>query len=259
MDGTGTHLLHLWSGLPASVPASTRGAAPAMAIQANPYASGFHLARRRSVGAWATVASHSLLSAALRDSSSRTRRPCSWRRPQQANGAVGEVMQLLQSERGLIPLRWRRGSLARARWNATQMRSTGPRLVAAAARSPLGERLMLLRAVGPARRWDSAAALYIRAAGRLPQVADWLRLHAHGHRRQARRAKLYATSRDPLPQGEFPGRAPRTSGPAIMPSRAPVCGAGERLTSLRLRLALSPDRRSRAIRKDFFALISGRV
>jgi soluble lytic murein transglycosylase len=132
-------------------------------------------------------------------------------------------------------------------------------------RDPLsGERLMLLAtALDRLGFRDSAATVYQRAAGRLPHIADWVRLRAAAVTDDSSaRAGLYGSIMDPLPRSRIPwaeAAAHEKIGDLAGASRR-YAALGERLTSLRLRLALSPDSAPRAeIRRELLALVSGRV
>jgi soluble lytic murein transglycosylase len=127
-----------------------------------------------------------------------------------------------------------------------------------------GERLMLLAtALDRLGARDSAAAVYLRAAERLPPVADWVRLRASAVTADsAARARLYSAIEDPLPRARIPfaeAAAYERTGDRAEAARR-YAGLGERLTALRLRLTLSPDPEYQAaIRREFLALVSGRI
>lgn len=272
MDGIRvTHLLHLWLwlasiGAPHQLAAEPAGIADSgevhTPLDSTLARAGEALARGRP---WQATR---LLSAALRDSSSRTPQ-CVFLAATAASewGGWGEVMQLLQSEPWVDSLYGGRARvlLARAALERNADAEALEHALVALRRDPLsGERLMLLAtALDRLDARDSAAALYIRAADRLPQVSDWLRLHAAMVTDDsAARAKLYGNITDPLPQGRIPwaeAAAHERTGDHAEAARR-YAALGERLTSLRLRLALSPDSAPRAaIRKEFLALVSGRI
>jgi soluble lytic murein transglycosylase len=127
-----------------------------------------------------------------------------------------------------------------------------------------GERLFLLAsALERLGARDSAVAAYLMAAGRLPQVSDWLRLRAAAVTDDsAGRARLYAGIVDPLPRGRIPwadaAAIERTGDKAGAARR--YAALGDRLTSLRLQLASSPDSAPRsATRHDLVTFISERA
>src|SRR4051812_26882201 len=209
-----------------------------------------------------------LLSVVLRDSSSRTPQAVFLAATAASEwGGWGEGLQLLQSEPWVDTLYGGRARVLLARAALERNADTvalGHALIALR-RDPLsGERLMLLAtALDRLEARDSAASLYLRAADRLPAVADWLRLRAATLTADsAARAALYTQITDPLPQSRIPwaeAAAHERTGDLAEASRR-YAALGERLTSLRLRLALSPDSAPRSvIRKEFLALIGGRI
>ena len=272
MDGTRvTHLLHLWLWL-GSISAPRQLAATFTRVAdsgevATPLDSTLAraseaLARGRP---WQATR---LLSVALRDSSSRTPQTVFLAATAASEwGGWGQVLQLLQSEPWVDTLYGGRARvlLARAALERNADSAALQHAQIALARDPLsGERLLLLAtALDRLDARDSASALYIRAAGRLPQVGDWLRLRAAmvtGD--SASRAVLYGKITDPLPQSRVPwaeAAAHERTGDHGEAARR-YAALGDRLTSLRIRLALSPDSAPRsAIRKELLALIGGRI
>jgi soluble lytic murein transglycosylase len=266
-----THLIHLWLwlatiGTPHHFP--PRSSAPAdsgevrSALDSALAEAGEALARGRP---WQATR---LLSPALRDSSSRT--PAAVFLAATAASEWGgwrEVLQLLQGESWIDTLYEGRARVLLAR--AALERNADAEalehaLVALRRDSVSGERLMLLgRALDRLGARDSAAAVYIRAAERLPRVSDWLRLRAAAVTDDSTaRARLYGGIVDPLPRGRIPwaeAAAYEKIGDRAEAARR-YAALGERLTSLRLRLALSPDSAHRAaIRREFLALVSGRI
>ncbi len=271
MDGTVTHLLHLWLWL-ATIGAPQQFAVRPVAVRDSgevhlPLDStlaraGEALARGRP---WQATR---LLSVVLRDSSSRTPQAVFLAATAASEwGGWGEVLQLLQSEPWVDTLYGGRARVLLARAALERNADTvalGHALIALR-RDPLsGERLMLLAtALDRLEARDSAASLYLRAADRLPAVADWLRLRAATLTADsAARAALYTQITDPLPQSRIPwaeAAAHERTGDLAEASRR-YAALGERLTSLRLRLALTPDSGPRsAIRKEFITLIGGRI
>ena len=128
-----------------------------------------------------------------------------------------------------------------------------------------GERLLLLAtALDRLGARDSAAAVYLRAAERLPQVADWIKLRAAavtGRQRDSRSA-LCGASWIPCPQARIPwadAAAHERTGDRAGAARR-YAALGDRLTSLRLRLAFTPDSVPRAaIRRELLALATERA
>lgn len=266
-----THLLHLWLWLvsiavaprvpsdaltrPDSVNA-TRGldSALAMADQA--------LARGRP---WQATR---LLTPWLRDSAVRT--PAAvFLAAQAASEWKGwtEVLQLLGGEPWLDTLYEGRGRvlLARAALERRQDSAALQHAFVALKREPAsGERLLLLAmALDRVGARDSAAELYTRAADRLPSVADWLLVRAAAVTDDsAGRARLYGRLTNPLALGRIPwadAAAHERTGDLQGAARR-YAALGDRLTELRLRLAMSPDSAPRAsVRRDLLALLSARV
>jgi soluble lytic murein transglycosylase-like protein len=272
MDGTSvTHLLHLWLwlatiGAPHHLAARSAGFADSgevhTPLDSTLARAGEALARGRP---WQATR---LLSVALRDSSSRTPRAVFLAATAASEwGGWAEVLQLLQSEPWIDTLYGGRARvlLARAALERNADAEALEHALVALRRDPLsGERLMLLAtALDRLDARDSAGALYIRAAERLPQVADWLRLRAAMVTGDSvARAELYRNITDSLPQSRIPwaeAASHERIGDHAEAARR-YAALGERLTSLRLRLTLSPDSAPRAaIRKEFLSLISGRI
>jgi soluble lytic murein transglycosylase len=209
-----------------------------------------------------------LLLPALRDSSSR--RPAAVFLAATAAsewGGWSEVLELLDAEpwvdtlyRGRPRVLLARAALER---HADSIALTHA-LIAIGRDTASGERLMLLAsALDRLGARDSAAAVYIRAARRMPQVADWLRLRAAAVTQDsAARALLYDGIDDALPRSRIPwaeAAAHERTGDRAGAARR-YAALGERLTSLRLRLTLTPDSAPRAaIRQEFLAMVSGRI
>ena len=178
------------------------------------------------------------------------------------------MLQLLQGEPWIDSLYEGRARvlLARAALERNEDSTALEHAAAALRRAPtFSERLMLLATsldrteAAP----DSAAAVYLRAAQRLPGIADWLRLRAASVTSDSTaRARLYAAIQDPLPQTRMPwaeAAAYERIGDRAEAARR-YAMLGESLTSLRLRLAVSSDSASHAtIREEAFALLTGRV
>jgi soluble lytic murein transglycosylase len=178
-------------------------------------------------------------------------------------GGWSEVFQLLKAEPWIDTLYEGRGRVLLAR-AALERRADADGLehaLAALRREPAsGERLLLLAtSLDRLGARDSAAAVYLRAARRLPPIADWLRLRAATVTADSvERARIYADIRDPLPRGRVPwaeAAAYERTGDRAEAARR-YAAVGERVTSLRLRLALSPDSAPHAvIRQELFALL----
>jgi soluble lytic murein transglycosylase len=127
-----------------------------------------------------------------------------------------------------------------------------------------GERLLLLAtALDRSEARDSAASVYLRAAARLPHVSDWLLLRAAVVTiDSASRHKLYESIENPLARARTPwaeaAAYERTGDRAEAARRFAVLG--EQVTSLRLRLALTPDSAPRAgIRREALGLLTRRL
>jgi peptidoglycan lytic transglycosylase len=208
-----------------------------------------------------------LLSPALQDSSQR--RPAAvflaavaaseW-------GGWGEVLLLLKSEPWVDTLFDGRGRMLLAR-ASLERRADSAALEHASAALRMdpssGERLLLMAsALDRLDARDSAAAAYLKAAERLPQVADWIKLRAAAVTDDSTgRSELYAGMLDPLPRSRIPwsdaGATERT-GDKIGAARR-YAALGDRLTSLRLRLVFSSDTGRAGIRRELGALITERA
>ena len=182
-------------------------------------------------------------------------------------GGWGEVLQLLQAEPWIDTLYDGRARvlLARASLERRADSSALEHATAALRLDPTsGERLLLLAsALDRLDARDSAAAVYLRAAERLPQVADWIKLRAAAVLvDSAGRAQLYAGIVDALPRTRIPwaeAAAHEHTGDRAGAARR-YAALGDRLTSLRLRLAFSPDSTPRAvIRHELLALATERA
>ena len=263
-----THLVHLWlwlatisaPSLPSSIAADTgdvRTVLDSTLAQA-----GEALARGRP---WQATR---LLSTALRDSASRTPATVFLAATAASEwGGWNEVRQLLEGERWLDTLYDGRGRLLLARAEVEQHADSAAlehASIALRGDPQSGERLMLLAVVlERVGARDSAALVYQRAAEQLPQVADWLRLRAAGVTADSSaRARLYSQIQDPLPRSRIPwteAAAYEHIGDITEAARR-YTELGERLTSLRLRLAQSSDSGSRAeVRREMLALLAARV
>jgi peptidoglycan lytic transglycosylase len=181
-------------------------------------------------------------------------------------GGWGEVLQLLGSEQWIDSLYQGRARVLLAR-AALERRSDSialqHALAAVRADSFAGERMLLLAAaLERLDARDSAAAMYLRAAERLPEVADWLKLRAAAVTDDsAGRAQLYESIVGQLPRTRIPwtdaAALERTGDRAAAASR--YATLGDRLTGLRLRLDFSPDGESRiAARRELLALLTER-
>lgn len=265
-----THLIHLWlwlatigAGPPTpSIRVSPDSGEARTALDSALALAGEALARGRP---WQATR---LLTVVLRDSSNRT--PATVFLAATAAGEWGgwnEVYHLLNAEPWIDTLYEGRARalLARA---ALERRADSIALEHAAAavrHSPAsGERLILLAtALDRNGATDSAAALFARAAQRMPQIADWLRLRAATVSRDSNsRAGLYAAIEDPLPQSRIPwveAAAHERTGDRMEAARR-YAALGEHLTNLRLRLAVNSDSAERVvIRRQVLALLEGRI
>ncbi|MFL5403879.1 MAG: transglycosylase SLT domain-containing protein [Gemmatimonadales bacterium] len=182
-------------------------------------------------------------------------------------GGWNEVLQLLDGEGWIDTLYDGRARVLLAR-AALERRADSAALhhaLAALRHDPSsGERLLLLgRALDRLNARDSAAAVYLRAATRLPRVADWVKLRAAAVTDDsATRSRLYLSIGEALPQTRIPwadaAALERTGDRASAAER--YAALGDRLGSLRLRLAFSPDSGPRAaIRRDLLGLASERA
>ncbi|HET9466399.1 MAG TPA: hypothetical protein VFO71_12760, partial [Gemmatimonadales bacterium] len=177
-----------------------------------------------------------------------------------------EVLQLLSSEPWLDTLYGgdARVLLARAALERRQDSAALHHATLALRRRPAsGERLLLLAsALDRLGARDSAASVYVSAAGQLPSIADWILLRAAAVSDDSvARAGLYARIANPLARARIPladAAAHHNMGDLIGAARR-YADAGDRLASLRLRLAATPDSAPRAaLRREFLALVSGR-
>ena len=121
--------------------------------------------------------------------------------------------------------------------------------------------VLLARALDRRALGDSAAASYLRAAGRLPQLADWLELRAAGatanaatrRRRYGRVTTAVAKARVAPTEAQARERWRDYAGAAQA-----YAEMGENAQALRLRLMADPENASRArIRTEVFALLGG--
>jgi soluble lytic murein transglycosylase len=125
-----------------------------------------------------------------------------------------------------------------------------------------GERLLLLAsALDRADARDSAAATYLRAAERLPLIADWLRIRAASLTDDSlARARLYARVAGDLPRariGWTEAAAHERTGDLDGAAKR-YAELGDRILAFRLRVALSPDSAARAVlRQDLLQFTVG--
>jgi soluble lytic murein transglycosylase len=208
-----------------------------------------------------------LLSPFLRDSSQRS--PAAVFLAATAASEWGgwpEVLRLLQSEPWIDTLYDGRGRILLARALLDRgSDSLALEQATAALRidSTSGERLLLLAAaLDRLTARDSAAAVYLRAAQRVPQAAEWIKLRAAAVTDDsAGRARIYASIFGPLPRSRIPwseAEAHEHTGDLAGAARR-YAALGDRLSSLRLRLAASPDSAPRAlIRRELLALATER-
>ena len=270
-----THLVHVWlwfASLAVFPPVSTRQAAPLPAAMAD---SGEATHTLDSALAHADEAMERgrpwqatrILAPWLRDSSRRTpaavylaaRAASEWK-------GWSEVLQLLAREQWIDSLYSGSGRvlLARAALERRQDSLALGHAARAVQRHPSGERLLLLAtALDRLGARDSAAALYAHAAERLPVVADWLLLRAAAVTDDSvARAGLYSRLTNPLARGRIPwadASAHERTGDLEGAARR-YAAAGDRLMSLRLRLASTPDSAPRAaLRRDLLALAAARA
>ena len=177
-----------------------------------------------------------------------------------------EVLQLLSGEPWIDSLY--SGSagvlLARAALERRQNTLALGHAVRAVQRHPSGERLLLLAtALDRLGARDSAAAVYAHAGERLPVVADWLLLRAAAVTDDSViRARLYSRITNPLARARIPwadASAHERTGDLEGAARR-YAAAGDRLTSLRLRLASTPDSSPRAaLRRELLAISAARA
>jgi soluble lytic murein transglycosylase len=177
-----------------------------------------------------------------------------------------EVLELLGGEPWIDSLYSgsARVLLARAALERRQDSLARDHAMRAVRRHPSGERLLLLAtALDRLGARDSAAAVYAHAAERLPVVADWLLLRSAAVTSDsAARARLYSRMTNSLARGRIPwadASAHERTGDLVGAARR-YAAAGDRLMSLRLRLASTPDSAPRtAIRRELLALASVRA
>lgn len=178
----------------------------------------------------------------------------------------GEVLQLLAGEQWIDSLYTgsARVLLARAALERHQDSLALGHAARAVQRQPSGERLFLLAtALDRLGARDSAAAVYARAAERLPIVADWLLLRAAAVTDDSvDRAGLYSRITNPLARDRIPwaeASAHEHTGDLEGAARR-YAAAGDRLTSLRLRLASTPDSAPRAtLRRELLGFAATRA
>jgi soluble lytic murein transglycosylase len=121
------------------------------------------------------------------------------------------------------------------------------------------ERLVVMaRALERLGARDSAAATYLRAAERLPVIADWLLVRAAAVTDDSvHRAALYQRVRLPLAleRATWSEAAAREATGDLFRAARHYRGLGAKLKSLRLRLALSPDSAPRAaVRRELLGM-----
>ena len=265
-----THLLHLWLWLAAiGAPPRPHHSSPPpdsgevhTALDSTLAQAGEALARGRP---WQATR---LLSQALRDSSSRTPAAVFMAATAASEwGGWSEVTQLLTAEpwidslyNGGARLLLTRAALERHADSAALNHA----IQAWRLDTSSTERLILLAtALDRNGSRDSAASVYSRAAGRLPAIADWLRLRAAAVTADsAARGRLYEAITDPLPRSRIAWA--EAAAYEQIGDRAGAASRytelGEHLTSLRLRLAMSPDSAPRAlIRRQVLTLLSQRI
>jgi soluble lytic murein transglycosylase len=126
-----------------------------------------------------------------------------------------------------------------------------------------GERLVLLAtALDHLHARDSASASYVRAAARLPAIADWLRIRAGAVTDDdVARAAHYGRVSDPLARERigWSEAAALTGTGDLDGAAARYAALGARVTALRLRLGGSPDSARRtAVRRDLVTLATAR-
>jgi soluble lytic murein transglycosylase len=171
-----------------------------------------------------------------------------------------EVLQLLAGEPWVDSLYGGSGRvlLARAALERHQDSLALGHAARAVQRQPSGERLFLLAtALDRLGARDSAAVVYARAAERLPAIVDWILLRAAAVTDDSvARAGLYRRMTNPLARGRIPladASAHQRTGDLEGAARR-YAAAGDRLTSLRLRLAATPDSGPRAaLRRELLA------
>jgi soluble lytic murein transglycosylase len=123
--------------------------------------------------------------------------------------------------------------------------------------------VLLARALDRQAVGDSAAAMYIRAARRLPTIGDWLQLRAAGATADAsrRRASYSRVTTDAARQRIAPTEAQaRERWRDFAGAARAYADMGEKAQALRLRLLASPDSSTkRAVRGETFALLATNV
>jgi soluble lytic murein transglycosylase len=268
------HLVHVWlwfASLAVFPPASTLPAAPqpvaiadsgeashtldsALARANEALARGRPWQATRILAPWLTDSSHRTPAAVYL----AARAASEWK-------GWSEVLQLLAGEKWIDSLYSGSGRvlLARAALERRQDSVALGHAARAVQRHSSGERLFLLAtALDRVGARDSAAAVYVRAVERLPVVADWLLLRAAAVTDDSvARAGLYRRMTNPLARGRIPwaeasahGRTGDLEGAARR-----YAAAGDRLTSLRLRLASTPDSAPRAtLRRELLAFAAAR-
>ena len=178
-----------------------------------------------------------------------------------------EVLQLLSGEPWVDTLYGGAGRVLLARAALERRRDSAAlyhATLAVKSRPASGERLLLLAgALDRTGARDSAASVYVRAAEHLTAVADWVLLRAAAVTDDSvARAGLYGRIVNPLARGRIPwadAAAHEKIGDLLGAARR-YAAAGDRLTSLRLRLASTPDRVPRSeLRREFVALVAGRA
>jgi len=270
-----THLVHVWLWL-ATITVSPPGSPLPLSVRPAVIDSGDVLRPLDSALVHANEAlargrpwqATRLIAPWLRDSSARTpaviflaaRAASEWR-------GWTEVLQLLGSEPWVDTLYGgsARVLLARAALERRQDSVALEHATLALRRRPgSGERLLLqATALDRLGARDSAAAVYLRAAERLPSVSDWLLLRAAAVTDDSlERTSLYGRITNPLVRSRIPraeAAAYEKIGDLLGAARR-YAAAGDRVTSLRLRLAASPDRIPRAeLRREFLGLVAGRA
>ena len=111
----------------------------------------------------------------------------------------------------------------------------------------------LARALDRGDKPDNAGAMYATAAKQLPQVADWLALRAAGADRDAdARARAYATIRSAVATARVPWTEAqsRERFGDLAGAAQRFAALGARVSTLRLRLAMTSDADARARIKD---------
>ena len=122
--------------------------------------------------------------------------------------------------------------------------------------------VLLARALDRQAMGDSAAAVYLRAARRLPSVADWLELRAAGASADAaRRRRSYDRVRTPVARARVaPTEAQaRERWRDFAGAAKAYADMGENAQALRLELLAKPDSATRAsVRARAFALLAAK-